>query len=470
MGRGGRAKPWKSDAERGYELWRGSWSPALRNPSQRPWHRQDAARPDQQQYFPSYTSMQPQPNDRSVAAGYIEGTAQTGRAQGVQSLLNPARKAEQRLIRLQSARARTASQFEAFLMGLKKSFIKEMTKFQNDTARIDQAIAEATQEQEQAFATVRQAILGGAADHPGSMQQAPVLEEAWAKMTSTWEQEDGDFLQEVLRRGPPNPPQTAPTRQLTPQAQQLLAHFGASQAPMVGTSPDVPMREAAPTSPTIPPGLPQMGQELQELLRHFGASIAATTQPSSGAHPVTARDGDAPGNNQKYNGLDPALFEPCGDAATGIVKNADRISSNSISPGAKAKRALAAGALQRQPVKKHTKPTTSAPGQASLGYKLEVAREAAALKEAAEQAFHLSQHAAPSATTASPELAGAGAPTASGVSNAMRPFGRPTMLGPAAAEPPPVTETDTGSRKITIHEAGSDDDVDTDKNDPDELH
>ena len=421
--------------------------------------------------------MQPQSTDRAATAGFVDGTAQTGRAQGVQSLLNPARKAEQRLLRLQSARARTASQFEAFLMGLKKSFIKEMTKFQNDTARIDQAIAEATQEQEQAFATVRQAILGGAADHPGMMQQAPVLEEAWAKMTSTWEQEDGDFLQEVLRRGPANIPQTAPLRQLTPQAQQLLAHFGASQAPMAGTGSDVPMREAAYPLPSVPPGLPQIGQELQELLRHFGASATAASQPLPGAHPTTrsAREGDASGNGRHYNGLDPSLFEPCSDTAAGVINNAERMSSNSISPGAKAKRALAAGTLQRQPVKAHTKPVTSTPGQASLGYKLEVAREAAALKEAAEQAFHHSQHAATSATTVLPEQDRGVPPQtalhhALGISGAMRPFGRPTTLSPSVTGPPPGTDPNHGTREITIHEAGSEDDVDTERNDPDETH
>ena len=458
MGRGGRAKPWKDETGR-YELWRGSWSPALRDPSQRPWRRTEAEAPAQHYHFPSYTEMQPHAMDRPGTVATQIGAAQSGRAQGVQSLLNPARKAEQRLQRLQAARSKTAAQFEAFLLGLKKSFVKELTRFQNDTQRIDQAIEDATQEQERAFAVVRQAILSGG-NPPGDQAPQHFAEDAWEQMRTTWEQADGDLLQEVMRRGAvTRPPAPAAPRQLTPEAQQLLAQCGATHVPFA-PPPPAPAPCTAPTATPPPPTLPAMSKELQQLLQHFGAAgfmpaMAATPPPEAGTGVPPQHEGEGSGSNGFYNGLDPALFEPTTGPATAALGSGEHPQAFSVSPGARARRALAAG-TSRQPVKKHTKPKSPSPGQASLSHKLEVVREAAVLKEAASQAFLHSQQAAAAAqeeaanTSSEPRAP----PGSSGPSGAMRPFGRPTMLGPHAPKPeaptPPPAYTET--RPIAIVE------------------
>ena len=471
MGRGGRPKPWRADNERGYELWRGTWSPSLRDPSQRPWRRQGGETAEQPLQFPSYTAMQPQSADRQVPTAMTGGTAPEGRAQGVQALLNPARKAEQRLHRLQSARTRTAAQFEAFLAGMKKSFIKELTKFQNDTTRIDQAINDATQEQERAFATIRQAILGGVTAGVNPAQPAPAAESVWEQMTATWEQEDGDFLQEVLR-GPTAPRQAAPPRQLTPEAQQLLAHFGATHAPMAVSGPSGPVAGSHPQTHPPVTVAPPMSNELQEILRHFGAAAMAQ-QMTGPSQSVSAHPGvENTEANRFYNGLDPALFEPCNGAPSEVVQQAERMPSSSISPGAKAKRALVTGALPRRPLKTHTKPSPTK-GQANLAQKLQIAREAAALKEAAEQAFHLSQSAKPAVHSSDVSVVNGQPPQqpavhpasaalgGSGESAALRPFGRPAAPKPSAPIPMPGQTIHGENRKIAIEEALTEEEAET---------
>ncbi|CAE7551453.1 hypothetical protein AK812_SmicGene37423 [Symbiodinium microadriaticum] len=320
MGRGGRRQPWKEDGHE-YKLWRGSWSPSLRaDPSQRPWHKQEA---QETYHFPAYTSMQP-PQDRAGQMATTDNDAQAGRAHGVQALLNPARKAEQRLQRLRAARAKVEAQFGMFLQGLKKSFQKELTRFQNDTARIDQSIQEAAQDQERSFAIVRNAICGAAPTVPADQQEA-AINGMWDQMRMAWEQEDGSLLQEIMRRGIP------------------------SEATLGG------------------------------------------------------------------------------EART----------SSSISPGAKARKALATPAQPRKPIKTLTKPTSATPGQQNLSDKLEKMRETAAIREAMAKAGMLmtpetgappglGAHPAPAAPTGEhPPTAGA-----LGSSEALRPFGRPVSQRP----------------------------------------
>ena len=111
--------------------------------------------------------------------------SRAGRAQGVQTLLNPARKAEQKLQMLHATKARIAAQFNAFLRGLKKSFVKEITKFQSDNAKIAQAIEEAEAEQERTFETVRNAILGGAVEISGNPRQTTPAETMWDQLRNS---------------------------------------------------------------------------------------------------------------------------------------------------------------------------------------------------------------------------------------------------------------------------------------------
>ncbi|CAE7440403.1 unnamed protein product, partial [Symbiodinium sp. KB8] len=383
-----------------------------------------------------------------------DSSSMGGRAQGVQALLNPARKAEQRLQKLHATKARIASQFSAFLRGLKKSFVKEMSKFQSDTARIEQAIAEAEQEQERTFETVRTAILGGSVELPGGTQPASSVENMWDQMRATWEKEDGALLQEVLRRGQraPGPPVTT-GRQLSQDAQQLLAYFGATNAPIVAA----PAAAAGPPGSTDPRPHSQLSPELMQLLSHFGAADTPTAAPTvNEGYPQVV----PPGNG--HGGLDPSLFAPCAGVQSGAIHGGDTTPSTSISPGAKARRALATPSQPRKPLKAHTKPPTATPGQ-GLSEKLAKIREAAAVREAMAAAGLV-----PPAEAMAPPGLGMQAPQMTppgeasqlsggpGTTNAMRRFGRPVSYGISAegTDTAPLGGADT--RSIEIREGTED--------------
>ena len=464
MGRGGRNKPWREDAY-DYQLWRGAWSPSLRGPTQRPWRQRGEE--TQQFAFPSYTSMPSQSQERAEQIA-TDPVATGGRAQGVQTLLNPARKAEQKLQKLHATKARLASQFNAFLRGLKKSFVKELTKFQSDNAKIAQAIEEAETEQERTFEMVRTAILGGAADLPDQRQPTPA-ENMWDQLRTTWEQEDGALLQEVMRGGRASAPPAAPARQLSPDAQQLLAFFGATNAPFA--APQAP--PAHPGSGAVPGPLPspqQLSPELMQLLQHFAAADGAP--PTGTGAPIPAEVHEPPANH--LGGLDPSLFAPCAGISSGAIYAGEPTPSTSISPGAKARRALATPQVPRKPLKTLTKPPAAAQGQPSLAEKLERMRQTAAVKEAMSAAG-LHMHggsttppglSAPAAEPKAPPSGAGGPANALGTTEAMKPFGRPISFHP----PTPGTGSDPpgedGNRRVDIREVTTEDEMeDTDNKD-----
>ena len=388
--------------------------------------------------------MQPDYVDKTRDGGGADTTAPGGRAQGVQALLNPARKAEQRLLRLRSAKAKTSAQFEAFLKGLKRAFVKEMSKFQTDTARLDQAIEDAIQEQDKAFATVRQAILGGAIATGSAEQPEQAAEQVWVQMRAHWEQEDGELLRDVLRGAVPSVSPAAP-RQLTTEAQRLLEHHGATHAP----------------APSVPAGPPpqmhpmyQLSPELQQLLQHFAATglpPGLATAERHGAEVVSDTD-------DRLGGLDPSLFEVSADMGAGMAA-AERPPSSSISPGARARKALAPGMVPRVSVKTHTKPSATPAGQA-LAKKLEMVRAAAAQKEAVEQAGSLTT---PTGMPAMTTPGAAPGQTSTEPTHAMRPFGRALVAPPPA--PAPSANVDSGSRSIRIREANTEDEMDESQQD-----
>ena len=331
-----------------------------------------------------------------------------------------------------------------------------LSKFQSDTARIEQAIAEAEQEQERTFDTVRNAILGGSVELPGGTQPASSVENMWDHMRATWEKEDGALLQEVLRRGQRAPAQPVATgRQLSQDAQQLLAHFGATNVPIVTAPPPI---ATGPAGSADPRPHPQLSPDLMQLLSHFGAVDMPTAAPTaSEGHPQAV----PPGNG--LGGLDPSLFAPCAGVQSGAIHGGDTTPSTSISPGAKARRALATPSQPRKPLKTLTKPPAATPGQQGLSEKLTKIREAAAVREAMEAAglvLPAEARAPPGLGMQAPPMASSGEASqlsgGLGTTGALRPFGRPVSYGP------PAEGTDTAhlggadTRSIEIREGTED--------------
>ena len=267
MGRGGKQKQWGKDHGAGvqdYQLWRGSWSPRLRAETQgHPWrehgHKDHGAAP----IFPAYDAMPH--SSRDARPGNPEQPIQHGRSHGLQELLNTARKAEIKLQKLIRAKDRAADQWEAFQKGLKESFLKEQSRFNKNGIRLDRDIEEATAEQDRAYEAIQQSVLRGGEGLDSSMGNADA-DESWDRMRSGWEQDEGESMDQVLRRAV-QAPRTAASeamRKLSPEMQQLLLSFGAIPPWAAGAHVSgagatrtvqgyVPSKDSANAAPDAPP-------------------------------------------------------------------------------------------------------------------------------------------------------------------------------------------------------------------------
>ncbi|CAE7848430.1 unnamed protein product [Symbiodinium sp. KB8] len=375
MGRG--RKPWKDEAQSWGpnvdQIWRGAWSPQLRGEyAQRPW-RAPASSPavaPKAAAFPAYTSMPQREATGSVLA--MAPTRPTGRVQSVQGLLNLARKAEVKLAKLEKSKTRAQAQWQAFQEGLKDSYLREQARFQKHTAQLEADIAEASVEQEKAFQVVRQAFVG---DSSGAMQidaDGQSAEERWTQMRSSWEQEDDAYLRDIIngRPGVPAQARTPAERMLSPEIQQLLAHFGAQCFPGGGC---FPAAMVAPNAGT-PPGLSGVSHVPQ------GATPTPTTTSMPPPH-MTTDPGQADGAGPVGHVPSPAPMEGLGADGhpPSAEADAELPAEGPTGPaGHKARRALGQSGLPvRQTIKTHTKPTSPLAGRPALAEKLAQKREAA---------------------------------------------------------------------------------------------
>ena len=185
---GGRGKGWQgqqygTDTRHGsWQLWRGA-KPSPR--SEAPW------KPSREPAFPSY--------DREPAKGLgkdarlaeslqIAGVGGFGSA--LQTALNAARKAEQKVLKLHQAKAAADDQWNNFCKKLKDGYIKEKNRYQNCLERVQQDLQEA----EKAMAAARAGVTRAA--HEATSQSegptVPVLnaeEEYTEQMFASWDAE-----------------------------------------------------------------------------------------------------------------------------------------------------------------------------------------------------------------------------------------------------------------------------------------
>ncbi|CAE7409934.1 unnamed protein product [Symbiodinium sp. CCMP2456] len=256
MGRGAKNKqPWKNDGQDWGHLWRGAWSPQLRAEQQsRPWRQQSAQAPA----FPSYTTMpQPTREQRHQTSTTEQAAPQFGRAQGLQGLLNTARKAEVKLQKLLAAKDKAAEQWTTFQKGLEESFLRERARYSKDVARRDRDIDEATSEQTKSYEAIQNAFMRRNDAPDVAMEQAEA-EEEWARLRSGWEQEEGSTLERVLQTALAAPRASAPEvlRQLSPEIQRMLISFGSSMATASMTPGNLPTAAEHPQPSTAGVVLP----------------------------------------------------------------------------------------------------------------------------------------------------------------------------------------------------------------------
>ncbi|CAE6942946.1 unnamed protein product [Symbiodinium sp. KB8] len=233
-------------------------------------------------------------SSRQRKSGPTGPSSMTPQASGfvhdLQELLNIARKAEQKTLRLQKFKAKASEQWQMYQQSLKDAWLKEHARFLRDAERRDRELQEAAHDQQRAFQAVRQAWMqsGGAANT--AMESS--LDDQWEKMKQGWEREDGVQLQSILQRAvaPPLPAEAPnPMKQLRPEFVQCLSSFGA------GSPWEVP---AATTTMNAAPGL--SGQTGPGQFGHpacFGVpppgAAAEGADPTHTAHAGT-RTGEAP--------------------------------------------------------------------------------------------------------------------------------------------------------------------------------
>ncbi|OLP86374.1 hypothetical protein AK812_SmicGene32531, partial [Symbiodinium microadriaticum] len=207
----------------GYGYWRGAFSPAQRPWKEKPWAEAKEDR-HPKALFPSYTAMPngppPEPS-RSSAVLDVSVESET-MVDDLQSLLNAARKKETRLAKLTAARERILAQWNEWNRQMREAFIKERTRFMQEDVRLEQEIARATEDQQQARLRVRGAFLGEqpAQRMPTFSMEVDSGEAAWEAARAAWSAEDGTSLTGVFQRCMAAPAPGHP-RQLRPEFAEL---------------------------------------------------------------------------------------------------------------------------------------------------------------------------------------------------------------------------------------------------------
>ena len=199
MGKQGQGK-WQSAS---WELWRGSYSPSSKAKAtgKPPWKRPNGRAGEESAVFPAYDTMVPQQEEalRKKMDGPVIDLEdpQSGMVPSVQKALNMARKAEQRLVKLQKERATSEQQWAAWVRSAKAAYLKERNRHAKTLETFDTDIAAARTSQKEAREMVCLAV------DASRKEQAPmeiVEDNTWDEMIAGWDQEQEEHFDGVLRR------------------------------------------------------------------------------------------------------------------------------------------------------------------------------------------------------------------------------------------------------------------------------
>ena len=235
----------------------GWWRGAFSSSSQREWKEQTYGHDwAKQPVFPTYKAMpQELPADSAPAkASWAEPVEQDALGD-LQSRLNAARKAENKVQRLTQARDKAQAQWHAFTDKMKETFLKEKQRFERDAQRLEVAIQAAMGEQDKARQAVRATVVG---ELPPAEDAAAPTAMIWEETTMAWEREEGSGIDGVLHRameGPAKAARQAGQTQLSPEILRMLAQVDA--AAMRRGAAAALQAAGHPTMP--PPGLGRTG-------------------------------------------------------------------------------------------------------------------------------------------------------------------------------------------------------------------
>ncbi|CAE7333752.1 unnamed protein product [Symbiodinium sp. KB8] len=187
-----------------YQSWR-IW-PGARSPAQKLWAADQnwGSQSEWDQNTHLAFDAQPAQISRSGRELAQAETATDGQVDGLlmlnnlQSRLNQARKAENRLARACSQRENTKVQWENFQEKLKQNYLKEKKRFGLAMQEADKEVIDAKENQEAARAMVRQAF--AEQEHGPLNTDTSMAAAEWDQMHTDWEQESRANLDGVLQR------------------------------------------------------------------------------------------------------------------------------------------------------------------------------------------------------------------------------------------------------------------------------
>ena len=184
MGKTGQS--WRSDNSQSWGSWPGAYSYKGETPWRTPAPKRAA--------FPTYNSRPPSESTQATGHGRPEDRECDGSGlNSLQALLNAARKAEQRVSRIQAAVEKAKVQWADWQQDMRSSWLKEKERFHRDQDRLQQELAEAMAAQQLARVEVQRGFVPREEPKPDS-------EDEWSALTASWEQEAEDGNEEVLRR------------------------------------------------------------------------------------------------------------------------------------------------------------------------------------------------------------------------------------------------------------------------------
>ncbi|OLP92431.1 hypothetical protein AK812_SmicGene25761 [Symbiodinium microadriaticum] len=217
---GGRREQQQPQQWRGYDAGDGgrsqSWS------SQAPWRPRPKAAPQ----IPTYNSIVVKQHQQQRGEAYAPGDGHSDDLNHLQAAINTARKAEQKVIRIQKQQILAQEQWEIFAQSLKDGWIRERKRFMRDGERLSADLAAAMEGQQKARLAVHAVYAGQPVQCVTQAKEVvqEIEDAGWESMVGGWEQEQREGSQEVLRRAlesaqalhTPTRPVHAPARALHP--------------------------------------------------------------------------------------------------------------------------------------------------------------------------------------------------------------------------------------------------------------
>ena len=240
MGRGGpKAKQWQENGGRGWpvsasQLWKGAWS-SPRGRNQAPW--KDGSWAVQQgQAFPSFDSQALAVSKEEAEPSSEHSGTGPPQTRAVQAALNAARRAEQRVERLERDQATVRSQWSNYVTTMKQAYMKEKGRCQSRIVKLEKAHAEARHQLDAARVAFRNVVVGQAPE----LQEVMEVEAAETGANRLFEQWDlsaapdwTGIATRALGSEPVHTPARPRTsRQMTPPAARSTEFLGASMAPL----------------------------------------------------------------------------------------------------------------------------------------------------------------------------------------------------------------------------------------------